>query len=492
MSRWLLPLLILAGLALGVDDAFARMGGGGDFGGGGGSSGSGGGGGEAILFELIIRLLLWLCLEHPIVGIPLTLAVVGGFIYVQMQRGKNREFRSQEASYAMRANHSRLESGASGFEPLRARDPNFSQLLFEDLAQLVYRRALEARGTGDFSVISPYLAPAVLGELKTARPGQLTDVIIGASRLRSPRVTGDVARIQVDFESNVTEDGVKLYRRELWQFRRAVDALSPGPDRMTELRCVHCGSPMETDTAGNCGSCGTPLADGRLQWQVESMSVLQRRPVTAPELTRGGGIEHGTNLPTRVDPRLVPELRALCARHPDFEPGQFTPWVASVFVKLQEAWSELRWERARPYLSDPLFQSLRYRIEQYRQSGYRNHGADIQVQKIEYVRASLDPYYEAITLRIRASMLDWTTSDTGAVVGGSKSKARTFSEYWTFVRAVGSAKGGVSSVEQCPSCAGPLDRVNLGGVCGYCGTRISAAEHSWVLSKITQDELYAG
>jgi len=375
---------------------------------------------------------------------------------------------------------------------IRSKDANFSELLFEDLAQLVYRRSLEARGSGDFSVVRNYLSPPVLDQLGAARPSSLSDVIIGSSVLRKMSVKGGVARIVVGFESNVTEDGSKLYRKEDWTFRRAADVLSPPPDRMTELRCVQCGSAMETDVAGNCNSCGTPYADGRVQWQVESIAPKEVRPVLPVELTRGGGVEHGTNLPTVLDPRLVPELRALCARHPDFEPGEFTPWAAKIFVKLQEAWSELRWERARPYLTDPLFQSLRYQIEQYRRSGYRNHSDAIEVQRIEYVKAALDPYYESVTLRIRASMLDWTTNETGAVVGGSKARPRLFSEYWTFVRAVGTGRAGITNPEQCPSCAGPLDRVNVGGVCEYCGTRLSAAEHSWVLSKITQDEVYRG
>jgi len=495
MKRCLFLVALLGGLAIGLDDAAARMGGGGGFGGGGGSGGgsSSSGGAEAFVFELIFRLLIWLCVEHPAVGIPLTIIIVVAGVIAWSQSQKDQKFRSGDSTGSeLLPPLPRDKSGSQGMHGLRSEDPNFSELLFEDLAQLVYRRSLEARGDGDFAVVRNYLAADVVAMLSDARPRSLSDVIIGMSELRSVEVRAGTARIRVRFESNVTEDQKKLYRCEDWVFRRAADVLSPPPDRMTEFRCVQCGSPMETDVRGNCRSCGTAYVDGRVQWQVEKIDVRELRPVRPAELTRGGGVEVGTNLPTRLDPRLVPELRALCARHPEFEPGEFTPWVAEIFVKLQDAWSELRWEKARPYLTDPLFQSLRYQIEQYRRSSYRNHSSDIQVRRIEYVKASLDPYYEAITLRIRASMLDWTTNDAGAVVGGSKGRPRVFSEYWTFVRAVGKGNAGVTNPENCPSCAGPLDRVNEGGVCGYCGTRISAAEHSWVLSKITQDEVYRG
>ena len=430
MRRWFFLLAIFVGLSLGVDDAFARMGGGGGFGGGGGGGGSGGGsggGGEAFVLELLFRLLLWLCIEHPVVGIPLTIIIVVAAVIAWTQVKRDSRFHGGSSGSIRRdwsdSTHSdwsgssellppleRRQRHQGGVSKIRSRDANFSELLFEDLAQLVYRRSLEARGSGDFSVVRNYLSPPVLDQLGAARPSSLSDVIIGSSVLRKVSVKGGVARIVVGFESNVTEDGSKLYRKEDWTFRRAADVLSPPPDRMTELRCVQCGSAMETDVAGNCNSCGTPYADGRVQWQVESIAPKEVRPVLPVELTRGGGVEHGTNLPTVLDPRLVPELRALCARHPDFEPGEFTPWAAKIFVKLQEAWSELRWERARPYLTDPLFQSLRYQIEQYRRSGYRNHSDAIEVQRIEYVKAALDPYYESVTLRIRASMLDWTTN----------------------------------------------------------------------------------
>ena len=96
-----------------------------------------------------------------------------------------------------------------------------------------------------------------------------------------------------------------------------------------------------------------------------------------------------------------------------------------------------------------------------------------------------------VTVRLFAKMIDYTADQGGKVVGGHAKKARIFSEYWTFVRAVGH-KAEVKSAEVCPNCGAPLDRVDLGGICGYCDTRITGGEHSWVLSTITQDEVYAG
>src|SRR2546423_12675647 len=80
-SAWLLTVLVVSGLtvlALAMD-VYARVGGGGSYGGGGGHGG--GGGGAGALIYLLIRFLFWLTIEHPVVGIPVDIIVIGLVIY---------------------------------------------------------------------------------------------------------------------------------------------------------------------------------------------------------------------------------------------------------------------------------------------------------------------------------------------------------------------------------------------------------------------------
>ena len=67
-------------------EALARVGGGQSYGGGGGGGGSDGGviGVIWLIFQLL-RLLIYLTIEYPLVGIPLDLIVCGGFIYFLMR-----------------------------------------------------------------------------------------------------------------------------------------------------------------------------------------------------------------------------------------------------------------------------------------------------------------------------------------------------------------------------------------------------------------------
>src|SRR5881227_727813 len=66
-------------LALAMD-VYARVGGGQSYGGGGGHGGGGGGGAGALVY-LLVRFLLWLTIEHPVIGIPVDIIVIAIVIY---------------------------------------------------------------------------------------------------------------------------------------------------------------------------------------------------------------------------------------------------------------------------------------------------------------------------------------------------------------------------------------------------------------------------
>src|SRR2546421_8427293 len=77
-TRLVLMCWALFAIVLLASETFARVGGGQSYGGGGGSRGGGGGG---ALIYLIVRLLLWLTIEHPVIGIPVDIIVIALVIY---------------------------------------------------------------------------------------------------------------------------------------------------------------------------------------------------------------------------------------------------------------------------------------------------------------------------------------------------------------------------------------------------------------------------
>jgi predicted lipid-binding transport protein (Tim44 family) len=184
-------------------------------------------------------------------------------------------------------------------------------------------------------------------------------------------------------------------------------------------------------------------------------------------------------------------LAALCGRDPTFNRQGFGARVQLVFATLQDAWSSLAWERARPLLTDRLWETQSYWINAYRSAGLRNVTEGARITGLELVRVTSDRWYDAVTVRLRATGLDYTVRVAdGAVVGGSRGAQRPYSEYWTLIRGVGRA--GPSRADlSCPNCGGPL-AVNMAGQCSHCGAKVNSGEFDWVLSRIEQDEAYEG
>ncbi len=475
-------LLLLASQALG------RAGGGDSFGGGGGGDygGGGGGGGGSFGGDALGDLLVFLLFEYPLVGVPLLVVFMGGFLYLKSQR-------VVESHQIYRVGHPlppEPPRGGPELALLVRRDPGFSEVLFLDFARLVYTRAQEERGGDRLHVLEAVLSEEALRALRVRNAQAVDKVIVGSARLSGLRVGQRYAELDVAFVANLTEDGVHRYLEERWTFRREADTRSPGPTGVHELRCPRCGSALQTRVDGSCVSCNVPLTNATLLWQVKDVAVGASRVVDPVELSLGGGVEVGTRMPTVLAPNLAASLRALGARHPEFAVDAFRRRVAETFLLIQKAWSELRPTDVRALETDAIYTSHRYWIARYREGGLRNGSGDVNVLSVELVRVQMDAYVTAITVRIQASMLDWTEDRTGAVVGGSRTEARQFSEYWTFVRSAGASLTGRPDLRSCPSCGAPLDKLGETGVCGHCEATITTGDYDWVLAAIDQDEVY--
>jgi len=211
--------------------------------------------------------------------------------------------------------------------------------------------------------------------------------------------------------------------------------------------------------------------------------------LSPPELDvdRGSGVERGTELATVCDPRLPAAKRSFEGKHPDHSWPAFEDRVRTAFLALQEAWSRREWERARPFETDALFQTHRYWMERYAEFALVNRVEQVAVTRIVLAKIDADAFYESITVRIFARALDWTEDSGGRVVGGSKSAPRSFSEYWTFLRAL---PGTVAGQAACPSCGAALAPGGGATVCTACGGKLVGGGFDWVASRIEQDDAY--
>jgi hypothetical protein len=524
-SRFLLGFLSRAGLVAAVvavclavaGEVWARVGGGQSYGGGGSRGGSGGGSGDGGAIYLAIRALLWLTIEYPAIGVPVDIAVVGFVVYRVARGGKKAEAFSSTATEAatgvavfpLGLDHAVGQTDFSReFTQLRKFDPNFSEIVFTDFCYALYAKAHDARGHGEqvLDQFSPYLGEAARKSLLGRNPSGLKEVkgiIVGGLRVEDVRgLETPLVTISLVFETNYTEvvaangsgankksGEMTYYVRERWQLERKRDVLSPPPAQATALHCPKCGAPLQKDTVGACAFCGTKIESGEFQWYVRGIGLLSSE-AKGPLLTSDVP-EVGTDLPSVVQPNFRDLRAAFENNHPDFSWGEFQARARLIFDELQAAWSDQNWERARPHETDNLFQMHQYWINAYQRQRLRNMLDKCQVTALQPVKIKEDQFYNAITLRIGAQGYDYTVDESGKVVSGSPKKLRYWSEYWTFIRSRNAKPSAARADLNCPNCGAPL-KVNNSGVCEFCGGKITSGDFDWVLSRIEQDESYAG
>ena len=377
-------------------------------------------------------------------------------------------------------------------------DPDFSVVLFEDFLYALYAKAHEARGGGQLHTLSAYLSEEARQSLRAlGQPDEVKAVVVGAMRymLVSPLTArSEQVLMRVRFESNYTEvsglgQAQSWYVMEEWTLHRGTKVKSRPPSQARIFKCPSCGAPLDAVRGSTCSYCQKTVDTGEFDWVVQGVRVLQREP-RGPQLT-GTTEEQGTDLPTVKQPGVEQRMQQLLKEDTQLSWDSLSHRIGLIFHELQAAWSSRKWERARPYVSDNLFQMQLYWMEAYRKQGLRNVTENARLTCVELVRVTSDVHFHAVTVRLHATSQDYTLRESdGEVVGGSRTDDRSYTEYWTLIRGTG-AKGRPSTDKRCPSCGAAL-ALNMAGQCTHCSAKVTSGEFDWVLSRIEQDESYQG
>jgi DNA-directed RNA polymerase subunit RPC12/RpoP len=494
-------LLLLPGLAV------ARPGGGQSYSGGGGHGGGGGGGDGGGLIWLLLRLWIDFVIAYPQFGIPLTMLI----LVVVVRRAKRRAgAQSWDTAPALAAPP---RPAARGWDDVRRLDPQFSGVLFEDFVYALYAQAHQARAQPDaLAALAPYLSQAARAQLAARPPAAapVHGVVIGALRVvdvavpaapapgapgvvSAPAATGKVV-VVLEFESNMTVGTAASehtqYVRERWRLVRDAAVHSKPPEAVRTFHCPNCGAPWSAQGGDRCEYCGQAVTGGRFDWSVETIELLQLED-RAPALT-GTVAEVGTSWPTVFHPALAARRAELLRDDPAATDEAFAARLKLIYDRLNAAWTALDLAPARPFVSDRLFDYLRYWIEAYRQQGLRNVLEGMRLMESTLAKVERDRYYDALTYRIWGTGRDYTVRQaTGDVVAGDRGHDRVYSEYWTLIRAAG-VRGAPSAEPTCPNCGAPVEQINMAGECQHCGAKVTRGDFDWVLSKIEQDDSYSG
>jgi hypothetical protein len=380
----------------------------------------------------------------------------------------------------------------TAMQRIREQDEAFSQVLFEDFLYALYAEVHTARGKGTIAQLAPYLSGAAQSALAGRLVASVDTIVIGGMRIEAVRTSPSKNEVDVVFMTNQTETdhggtAQAYYVEERWKLTRSTSATSRPPSSARVIGCPSCGAPLDKTIDAKCGYCGKTSTHGQTDWFVERVQELSREP-RGPMLT-GTTEEVGTDWPTVADRDAPSELGALKKRDPAFTWPAFVARIDKAFRAFHASWSSQDLKGVRPYLSDNLYELQTYWVKAYQAQGLRNVTDQPHIVAVHLARVTRDKFYESLTVRVFASCFDYTVDASGSVVGGSKDKARDYSEYWTFIRAAGKT-GAPRADDACPSCGAPLADIEMAGTCSHCHAKITTGDFDWVLSRIEQDEAY--
>ena len=434
------------------------------------------------------------------IGIPVTTAAIIGFV-VWSNKKEKREMGSTSAlvrpSVAPRQPLRDLEA-------IRTLDADFSIVLFDDFIYSLYARAHRARtNRRDLDALAPYLSEAARAGLAQRPPAgaPVTAVIVGALRVLEAKLPGPPAgatpdpRVQVtlEIEANlilfVAGREITQYVKERWRLFRGANVRTRPPQQVLSFHCPNCGAPFEPTSGDRCHYCGEAVGNGRFDWTVENITVLQTE-ARPPALTSTVQ-EIGTDWPTISHPALTARRAELLRDDPTATDEALVARLRLIYDDLNKVWTNLDLKPARPYVSDGLFDYLQYWITAYQSQGLRNVLENMRITKVTQTKIVRDRWYDALTFRIWGTGRDSTLRVAdGQTVGGDPRNNRTYSEYWTLIRGAG-VRGAPRTDKTCPNCGAALD-TNMAGECAHCGAKVTSGEFDWVLSKIEQDDSYTG
>jgi predicted lipid-binding transport protein (Tim44 family) len=204
------------------------------------------------------------------------------------------------------------------------------------------------------------------------------------------------------------------------------------------------------------------LIIGGLAWF--AISYMRRQQGAAPSgyATPGG---YGTAPATRYDPSpaggvatieapagpsdLERGLSHIRQMDPGFDPRAFAETASDGFFKVQGAWTARSMAGVSSLLNAEMTSLLQRDCDRLKAEGKVNHLENIAVRSAEVTEAWQEGGQDFVTVHFLASLLDYTTDESGArVLEGSRTDPVKFEEYWTFTRPVGPGAFRLSAIQQ--------------------------------------------
>ena len=131
-----------------------------------------------------------------------------------------------------------------------------------------------------------------------------------------------------------------------------------------------------------------------------------------------------------------------------FDENRFKETAQDVFFRIQGAWTRRDMSPVADLLTPEMQVNFKQQIDELKAAGTINRLENIAVREVDITEAWQEEGRDYLTVRFLASILDYTTDETGKVVSGSDTAPVKFEEYWTFSRPVGPNPWKLSAIQQ--------------------------------------------
>jgi hypothetical protein len=465
-----LPVSLLL-LLIGTADAFARAGGGGGFHGGGSfhSSGGGGGIGSGYFLYLYVRFVL----EHPLIGVPLTILFL--YFFYATNEANNARIENRETSIdstitrgvEAEADMRRAEALAA----IRARDPHFDEPAFLRRAAAAFLAIQDAWSRQDMARARAFISDGVherftrqIAEYQSRSiRNRMSDVsvleTVALGYLAGSHYDAVYVRVKASALDQVVElGGEKVFSggpsvfSEVWTFLRRPGAKTLARPGLLEGHCPSCGAPLAIADAAQCAACKAWVNSAEHDWVATGITQVSEWAFPNPE-------------------REVTGWKELRDADPDLSLEALEDRAAVAFWRGLDARRRADLAPLRGIACDEFIASL---------DGFRDgeFERDAAVGAVELIAFEPGSDFDKAHVQVR-----WEADKMLRGAGGPVFQGRDRRTHYLIFRRKSGAKSDLKAglrTARCPSCGAAPEEADA-SACAYCGHAFNDGAVSWVL-----------
>lgn len=467
---YLIPVLLI----LLSETVFARVGGGQRYSGG---RGSGDGDGIGFLIYLLIRL----CIQQPLIGIPVIIAVAIFFYYSSKKANTYNQGRVIRKGRQWQEEHAH----SSAISQLKQRDPDFDEQVFLNRVRAAFLRLQEAWCNQDMSPTRHFLSDAVFErftlQINTLKDqgvrDHMQDITVLAMdivQLQSDEVFDTVTvRIRaraVDYRVSLKTgkyvEGSKSPETftEYWSFVRRPGAKTLTGNGLMEGNCPNCGDSLALNESAQCESCGSLIKSGEYDWVLAEITQASEWQVAET-----------------VD---IPGVDLIRQSDPGFSVQHIEDRVSVMFWRLMETYRTGQIDPLRKIASNEFCETLAKTDLKPNEQGERVIPDDVAVGSVESLGTVLGEEWDNVLVQVR-----WSAMKIVLDAKGRRKKGAAGASVYTHVYITKRQHGVKSDLSKalssghCPNCGAPAGE-STSDSCDYCGTVLNTGAQDWVLDGI--------